>query len=80
MTLTVRQARLLSDKTQQNMADMMDVHKQTYAKWEKHPDAMPVGKAKEFSAIVGLGVDEIFFDPCSTLSRKRGRKSTESSA
>lgn len=69
MTLTPRQARLLSDLSQLEVAEKLGVHRQTYMKWERNPDEMPVGKAKEFSVIVGSSVDQIFFNPESTLSR-----------
>lgn len=68
MTLSVKQARLLSDLTQQAIAEKLGVHRQTYMRWELNPDEMPVGKAKEFSTIVKRNVDEIFFSQQSTLS------------
>lgn len=60
MTLTPRQARILSDLSQLEVAERLGVHRQTYMKWERNPDEMPVGKAKEFSVIVGSSVDQIF--------------------
>ncbi|MED5019301.1 helix-turn-helix transcriptional regulator [Paenibacillus chibensis] len=66
--LTPKQARLLRGLTQKEVAALLDVHKDTYMKWERDADRMPVGKAKEFSSIVGWGVDEIFFTAKSTLS------------
>lgn len=69
MGLTPKQARLLRDLTQQEVADLLGVHRQTYMKWENRPDEIPVGKAKEFSKIVGVSVDNIFFNSDSTLSR-----------
>ena len=69
MAVSPRQARILCDLTQQDVADGLGVHRQTYMNWERNPDEMPVGKAKEFSKLVKRGVDEIFFDKESTLSR-----------
>lgn len=69
MVLSPKQARMLCDLTQQEVAERLGVHRQTYMNWERNADEMPVGKAKEFSKIVGKGVDEIFFDSVSTLSR-----------
>ena len=68
MALSVKQARLLSDFTQKAVAEELGVHRQTFSKWELNPDEMPVGKAKEFSALVNRNVDEIFFNQQSTLS------------
>lgn len=62
MTVTPRQARLLSDLSQQEVAKKLGVHRQTYMKWEHNADEMPVGKAKEFCVIVGRKLDEIFFN------------------
>lgn len=66
MSVTLKQARLLSDLTQREVALKLGVHKQTYMKWEKNPDEIPVGTAKKVSLIFGRGVDEIFFNRMST--------------
>ncbi|ASS69219.1 helix-turn-helix domain-containing protein [Paenibacillus sp. RUD330] len=65
----MKKARLIAGLTQQETADLLNVHRQTYIKWEKDPDNMPVGQAKKFSESVNLNVDEIFFGVESTLSR-----------
>lgn len=70
MAFTLRQARLLSGLTQEQVAQKLAVHRQTYMKWERNADEMPVGKAKETSVILGRGIDEIFFASESTLSRQ----------
>lgn len=70
MQLTVKQARLLADLTQQKVAEKLGVHKQTYVKWERNPDEIPLGQARKFSKIVGRRVDEIFFEHDSTFSRE----------
>lgn len=69
MAFTLKQARILSGLTQEQVAQELKVHRQTYMRWERKPDDMPVGKAKKASALFGRGVDEIFFTPESTLSR-----------
>ncbi len=66
MEISPRQARILSDLSQKEVADKLGVHRQTYMKWEHNPDEMPVGKAKEFSLIVRRSVDQIFFNSQST--------------
>lgn len=70
MVLTLKQARMFSDLSQRDIANLLGVHRQTYMKWEKNPDEMPLGKAKEFSKITNTPVDQIFFASDSTLSRK----------
>lgn len=69
MALSLKQARLLADLTQKEMAARLGVHRQTYMKWEHNADEMPIGKAKQFAKIVGRDIDEIFFHSKSTLSR-----------
>jgi len=69
MPLSLKQARLLADLTQKEVAQKLGVHRQTYMKWERNADEMPVGKAKQFAKIVGRSIDEIFFHSESTLSR-----------
>ena len=69
MALTLKQARLLAELTQKDVAERLGVHRQTYAKWERNADEMPIGKAKLFAKIVGRNIDEIFFSSQSTLSR-----------
>jgi DNA-binding XRE family transcriptional regulator len=61
MNYSPKQARLISDLSQEQVANKLGVHVQTYRKWEKTPDEMPVGTAKQFAEIVKLPVDEIFF-------------------
>lgn len=71
MALTIKQARLLAEMTQQEVADRMGIHRHTYMKWEQNPDEMPIGRAKQFCEIVGVSIDEIFFGIKSTLSRNK---------
>lgn len=69
MRLTLKQARLFSDMSQADIANSLGVHRQTYMKWEKNPDEMPIGRAKEFSKITNTSLDNIFFASESTLGR-----------
>lgn len=61
MTYTVKQARLLSGKTQQEMADHLGVHVQTYAKLERNPEKMTIERAVKLSQVTGVPSDQIFF-------------------
>lgn len=70
MKLTMKQARLLAELKQQEVAEILGVHVQTYMKWEKNPEEMSIGTAKQFSRIVKREFEEIFFDTESNLIRQ----------
>ena len=61
MTYTPKQIRLLNEATQQEYADKMGVHVQTYRKMESHPEEMTIGQAKLFSNISGYPMEAINF-------------------
>ncbi|PEE37827.1 helix-turn-helix domain-containing protein [Bacillus cereus] len=69
MIFTMRQARLVKGITQQDMAQKLNVHVDTYRKMEKHPDRVTIGNAKKISNLLGISYDQIFFNDYSTLSR-----------
>lgn len=66
---TLKQARLLKGLKQDDMAERLGVHVQTYRRMEKHPDTVTIGDAKKISEILGMDYDYIFFNVDSTLSR-----------
>ena len=45
MSFTIKQARLFADKTQQEMADFLGIHVQTYRKLEENPAKATVEQA-----------------------------------
>lgn len=61
MSLTMKQARIGIDATQQEIADKMGVHVQTYARMEKHPEDLTIKQATQFANIVGLSISDISF-------------------
>ena len=61
MALTMKQARIGINATQQEIADKMGVHVQTYAKMEREPEDITIKEAKLFSQIVGLPISDIYF-------------------
>ena len=63
MAITVKQARIGIDATQQEIADKMGVHVQTYARMEKNPEDMTIKEAIAFSKIVGVPMSDIIFAP-----------------
>ncbi|MFD1883946.1 helix-turn-helix transcriptional regulator [Paenibacillus wenxiniae] len=71
MILTMKQARMLADKKQKEIAEVMGVHPQTYGKWEKNPDLITIGEAKQFCELVGVDFESIFFSSESNLIRQK---------
>ena len=61
MSVTVKQARIGIEATQQEIADKMGIHVQTYARLEKHPEDMTIKQAIAFANIVKLSVSDISF-------------------
>lgn len=61
MPLTLKKARLVSEKTQQEMADAIGVHIDTYRKMEEKPERVTIENAKKIANFLGLSVNEIFF-------------------
>lgn len=61
MPITMKQARIGIDATQQEIADEMGIHVQTYARMEKHPEDMTIAQAKRFSEIVKRPISDIYF-------------------
>ena len=61
MAFTIKQARLFAGKQQQEMADFLGIHVQTYRKLEKNPSIVSVEQAKKISEITGISYDQIFF-------------------
>jgi DNA-binding XRE family transcriptional regulator len=62
MTYTPKQARILHDFTQEDVANALKVHVQTYRKLEIDPDKFTIEQAKIFSEFVGMPCDQIFFN------------------
>lgn len=61
LSITMKMARVGASLTQQEMADKMGIHVQTYAKMEKNPEDVSIKDANLFSEIVGISVSQIFF-------------------
>ena len=66
MVFSVKQARLLHDLKQAEVAKKLGVHVQTYRKIEQNPDLATIEQAKKFSEIVKIPYDQIFFADDST--------------
>jgi len=61
MKLTMKQARVGKNMTQREMAKALEIHEQTYSKYEKDCLDMSVRQAQLFSKITGVEFDDIFF-------------------
>lgn len=61
MTVSLRQARRMMDKSQNDLAELLNIHVQTYRKLEENPDLATVEQAKKISTFLGIPYDQIFF-------------------
>lgn len=61
MQITMKQARVGANMTQQQVADRLGVHVQTYQRMEQNPQDVTIKQGKAFSAIVGYSFEDIFF-------------------
>lgn len=61
MTLSLRQARRLKEKTQNEMAKLLGINPDTYRKIEVNPDLATIEQAKKIADYLGFDLDEIFF-------------------
>lgn len=66
MQMTLKKARLLSEKKQDDVAQALGVSRWTYMKLEKNPDTVTIAQAKTISDFLGISYDEIFFGGNST--------------
>lgn len=62
MQITMKQARVGANLTQQQVADRLGVHVQTYQRMEQNPQDVTIKQGKQFSEIVGYDFEDIFFD------------------
>ena len=61
MSLTVREWRRVKEITQEAMAEKLNIHVNTYQKWEKEPGQISFEKAVEISKILGVSLNDISF-------------------
>ncbi len=60
-TFTIREIRLMKEISQQQAADAVGVHVNTYIAWEKQPEKIPIAKALALAEFFGVSVTEINF-------------------
>lgn len=57
--LTVKQHRLIREISQEEMAEKVGVHVQTYRAWEENPEKISIAKAKKIAAAFNISINEI---------------------
>lgn len=58
---TLKSARMYRNLTQQEMADHLGVHSNTYAEWERHPENIRIKDAEKISLVLNMPMSAIFY-------------------
>lgn len=66
MKMTLRAWRRAKGKTIAEMARWLDVHPNTYQKWEEAPGKISIDKANEIASYLQISLDDIDLAPEST--------------
>lgn len=61
MSLTLREWRRLKEITQKEMAAKLNIHINTYQKWEGNPGGIPFNYAVKIAKTLDVPLDEIIF-------------------
>ncbi|MHC1696413.1 MAG: helix-turn-helix transcriptional regulator [Eubacteriales bacterium] len=61
MVFTVKQARVLSERTQAEMAKHLGICRHSYIKIEKEPENATFEQGRKISEITGIPIEQIFF-------------------
>lgn len=59
--LTLKAARMMRGISQEQMANKLSVHRNTYANWEEHPEDISIKNAEAISDILNVSLDRIIF-------------------
>lgn len=59
--ISLRSARMMRGITQAEMAEKLDVHRNTYVNWEEHPEDISMKNARRICEILDLTADDIIF-------------------
>lgn len=68
MMYTIKQARKLADMTQVQMADALEISRDTYRRIEKNPETATIAQGVRIAEVTGISFDAIFFGANSTKS------------
>lgn len=61
ITLTIKQARMISGLTQAEVAEELGMHVKTYMKYENYKQIMRINQGVRFSEITGVPFNQIIF-------------------
>lgn len=61
MKLTIKEWRRVKEKSQEQMANLIGVHINTYRSWEENPGEMRLSKAALIAEELGITLDDILF-------------------
>lgn len=61
MKISLKAARVNAGLKQEDIAEQLGIHVQTYQRIERNSDMATVEQAKKISAIVGVSYEDIFF-------------------
>ena len=61
--LTIKQIRVMKNLTQDDLANLCGVHRNTIASWETSPEKISVGNAKLIAQALDVDVNAIIFAP-----------------
>ena len=59
--LSVRALRLAREITQEQLANDIGVHVNTYISWEKEPEKIPIGKAYLICKLLNADIESVIF-------------------
>lgn len=62
MELTLRQWRKAREISQEKMADILNVHVNTYQNWEEDPGKISIEKAKIIAKTLNVSLSNIIFE------------------
>lgn len=62
MNTRLRQIRRAHEISQQEAADALGVHVNTYMRWEREPGIIPVHAAYTLSELLKTPIDDLFFN------------------
>lgn len=63
MKLTLREWRRVREVTQEQLADVCNVHVNTYRAWEEKPSEIKLSAAQKIVEHLGITLDDIIFEP-----------------
>lgn len=69
--IDLKETRLKNDKTQQQMADLLDIGLTTYHQYETSDRDIPYKIAKKTAEILNVAVEDIFLPTKFTVSKKK---------